>query len=552
TSHQILRMTSSLHVGSGLSSPRGDESCCKAPLPTHTDESLDGSTLGRTTDPESLLFPSSYTLSSGFTLTTKSVSTHVSTDLVSADNLSGAAAASNSAPASCHYAMATLAYITNSEVVPALHSQPVDLSYATHIDPRTGSGRAKKRTVYKILVSNAMHKTWHVYHDYNEFNELFQTLKSLFPDIAIPSFPQRRLLGSHFSTDFLLARRDKLNVFLRMVMEDSVLRDSRPVQEFLMPSRASPSHTLTGEEEEGDKVAVAGEQHSSKDSEASEHAGSFTLTPPATGRINDALLNRPRANIPAISSLSGPPDANSAVASSFDARSPVLAKRIHPAPKSSRKKFGFRRNPQVRSVPYSDVTTRGPSEDGVAAAAVATATLVERPTPADHAPSLASATPGYPQGSAVNSGGRITKTRYEPDVAVQSAKQAKWRQIANKRFYNHFIPTTRNSNGISTSQQMPHVGQSFSETSRSPYPQSPPLSYPTEGRYAAPMSANPAVTEFRTGEKRVLAPEHGDEDGDEPDFDVAPRGSMASPRPNKASIDDFHLLSVIGKGSYGK
>ncbi|KAJ2714656.1 Serine/threonine-protein kinase Sgk2 [Coemansia spiralis] len=125
---------------------------------------------------------------------------------------------------------AVSAYITSVETREASGSGgPSEL--------RMGSLRMGRRRflVYRVLVTGHAGQWW-VGRRYSEFHELCQALRRAFPQCAHlwGEFPTKRLLpGLSSSTDSVMQRRERLNAFLRALSQDSEAVAHDLTQQFL-------------------------------------------------------------------------------------------------------------------------------------------------------------------------------------------------------------------------------------------------------------------------------------------------------------------------------
>ncbi|KAJ2509985.1 Serine/threonine-protein kinase Sgk2 [Coemansia sp. RSA 2049] len=93
----------------------------------------------------------------------------------------------------------------------------------------------KRFLVYRILVTGQTGQWW-VARRYSEFHELYQTLRRMFPQAANKwgEFPSKRLLpGLGSSNDSVLQRRERLNTFLRAIMQTPQISQCSVMQQFL-------------------------------------------------------------------------------------------------------------------------------------------------------------------------------------------------------------------------------------------------------------------------------------------------------------------------------
>ncbi|KAJ2845658.1 Serine/threonine-protein kinase Sgk3, partial [Coemansia erecta] len=93
----------------------------------------------------------------------------------------------------------------------------------------------KRFLVYRILVTGQTSQWW-VARRYSEFHELYQTLRRMFPQAANKwgEFPSKRLLpGLGSSNDSVMQRRERLNAFLRALMQTPQISQCSAMQQFL-------------------------------------------------------------------------------------------------------------------------------------------------------------------------------------------------------------------------------------------------------------------------------------------------------------------------------
>ncbi|KAJ2742006.1 Serine/threonine-protein kinase Sgk2 [Coemansia sp. BCRC 34301] len=132
------------------------------------------------------------------------------------------------------------------EEAPAQTNTQALTAYITSVESREGStgsatggglrmGR-KRFLEYRILVHGSQQQWW-VGRRYSEFHALYQALRRQFPGRAAhwaSLFPSKRLLGlGTESADSVMLRRERLNAFLRALTRDSEACGSPLVQAFL-------------------------------------------------------------------------------------------------------------------------------------------------------------------------------------------------------------------------------------------------------------------------------------------------------------------------------
>ncbi|KAJ1910975.1 Serine/threonine-protein kinase Sgk2, partial [Mycoemilia scoparia] len=462
----------------------------------------------------------------------------------------------------------------------------------TWYEPTSGSesigntSGKKKFTVYKIqITAGSIDKPqirWTVYRKYNEFSDLYLRLKQLYPETKISSFPPKRLLGGHFSSDFVFARRERLNSFVRAIMDDDTLRSCDTVRNFLrkqesdIVSAGSDAMVLAGLFNHSDNTStLRGDEHAyASDYSPSDVDHRYTTNAVASQRNS---TETPSSSL--MSSLSSGDGLAVGQPKSVENNKKSILKPMESpgkrgnssAPKTSRKKFGFRRNLQTRSAPFDSGDNKSSSasksqKGGNAVYMDSFDNTLKRSS----FMSIESITNGTGSTNFVRENiGRVTKSRYEPDVAVQSAKQAKWRQIAGKRFYKQLksvLPAQHHDPENPGGNSMAQMYRSFSEDPRAKINNNDATSQ-------VPASAGPVVTtHLMAAQKRARndtltdgynltnkqanvaggsadADDHNSNDSTE---DLDTKRVVTSPKSQKVSLDDFHLLSVIGKGSYGK
>ncbi|KAJ2722855.1 Serine/threonine-protein kinase Sgk2 [Coemansia sp. Benny D115] len=95
----------------------------------------------------------------------------------------------------------------------------------------------KRFLVYRIQVTGSRGHQWWIARRYSEFHDLFQALRRLYPQQASQwseLFPGKRLIpGLGNSTDSGLHRRERLNAFLRALTQDTAACRSAAMQQFL-------------------------------------------------------------------------------------------------------------------------------------------------------------------------------------------------------------------------------------------------------------------------------------------------------------------------------
>ncbi|KAJ2337873.1 Serine/threonine-protein kinase Sgk3, partial [Coemansia sp. RSA 2618] len=121
-------------------------------------------------------------------------------------------------------------------------------AYITSVETREGVAGAagemrvsslrmgrKRFLVYRILVTGHTGQWW-VARRYSEFHELYQQLRRQFPQRTHlwGEFPSKRLLpGLSSSADSVMQRRERLNAFLRALIQDPEITAHVATQQFL-------------------------------------------------------------------------------------------------------------------------------------------------------------------------------------------------------------------------------------------------------------------------------------------------------------------------------
>ncbi|KAJ2454775.1 hypothetical protein EV183_001359, partial [Coemansia sp. RSA 2336] len=425
----------------------------------------------------------------------------------------------------------------------------------------------KRYLVYRILVTGHTSQWW-VARRYSEFYELYQHLRRQFPRRAHlwGEFPSKRLLpGLSSSADSVMQRRERLNAFLRALIQDPEVTGYPATQQFLRDDPFDTDSLPLAEREAGEKEAsmrrnfggiVPLAQQQTKRS-VSSGSGLAELKVPwqtDSGKWAPPLPTAPKtreslermASMPALKSANKPTfdfsaplptQPFSAVSANSSAgqkpQGPVsmirktsdpleyasAEKRPNPvAPQTMRKKYGFRRNMQYRNDRY----------DGKNRGASSSQPQIPLPPPPDTGATLLE--PHTSHGTMnwendyvivdddvgadameLDSTLRAGSVDSEMDASTRSVQSAKrGRKLAVlRRAALGGIGKPRNASADSINRMV-----------------------------SAPSS---------NGSKRQHALDEAVDDID----DVSIQSSKPATQP-KVGLDDFQLLSIIGKGSYGQ
>ncbi|KAJ2846504.1 Serine/threonine-protein kinase Sgk2 [Coemansia brasiliensis] len=115
----------------------------------------------------------------------------------------------------------------------------------------------KRFLVYRILVTGHTSQWW-VARRYSEFYELYQHLRRQFPQRAHlwGEFPSKRLLpGLSSSADSVMQRRERLNAFLRALIQDPEVTANAATQQFLRDDPLDADSVPLAERAAGEKEA---------------------------------------------------------------------------------------------------------------------------------------------------------------------------------------------------------------------------------------------------------------------------------------------------------
>ncbi|KAJ1867979.1 Serine/threonine-protein kinase Sgk2 [Coemansia sp. RSA 989] len=462
-----------------------------------------------------------------------------------------------------------------------------------------GSSSARKRqVVYRILVSGRDGQWWAI-RRYSEFSELFAALKRRFPKQAprwTELFPSKRF-GQSPSIEVAAQWTDRLNMFLRAVTADTDVCPCEQVQRFLRENAPPPGILSPAPDFDvfGNRVPLHGEwnagsaNHSSTALSPRDPMGRVSMpalkdaayatqiaTPPTSGpklpAISDvsvparggtssssgsgamagAPLVPPRpdkyssmgigayhANAPYTVALASsndddiaPATAAATARSASDSASQVLRKasdsllylsaekRPNVEPLTMRKKYGLRSNlqyvndvqphsgeqgPEPRTTVISEESSQQqkPSAMGLGIMAGREALFAaasKRPPPPPPAPALAKAKSLGVQQSMHNE---------DVEMAEAASLQTKTRNVQQAQLFHQ-------QRQLPGAQVKGTVNTLMSALATEPLRSAPPSS----SEFGEPVS-EPAAESVVVSQKRV-------------------------------SLDDFQLLSIIGKGSYGK
>ncbi|KAJ1950831.1 hypothetical protein EC988_004238, partial [Linderina pennispora] len=403
---------------------------------------------------------------------------------------------------------------------------PAFAAYITSVETREQSGGLrmgkKKHLVYKILVSGRTGQWW-VARRYSEFYELFQVLRRRFPKKAGvwgDLFPKRMLPGLSASPDVVMQRREKLNTFLRSVTGDADVCPSEELQLFLhdisiddtqraaqqrmpLPDEWSikANRTNTGRSSIERMVSMPTLKDSYMSSPTSPNG---SLSRPAEQQDSAQPGNYPPLGIDnpkhPFATLMNDADAAQLLRKASDPQLYVSAEKRPGAEQSAvRKKYGLRRNiqyiddaqtrvPSTAQMPDGNIELLGPRE--LAYAGLQAQNMVGSMQWAEHSDATDSDYAQY-DGSDIEMD--TTQDDTLTDVAARIA-----------------------SSGIARAEGAEQVHR--------------------ERRLSGAMMTDNVNTLMGT-----IASANAEQDV-----------KMAVDKPKKVGLDDFHLLSVIGKGSYGK
>ena len=126
---------------------------------------------------------------------------------------------------------------------------------------------SKRFTVYKVVI-RTQQKSWFVFHRYNDFVQFYESLKKHY-DEKIPKLPGKRLLKNNFDPDFIKARKEALDEFIRNTLTLPNILEFQPAKEFFAvsdPHRALPLYDQETIDEHG-HTPVTGERFDLGDTE---------------------------------------------------------------------------------------------------------------------------------------------------------------------------------------------------------------------------------------------------------------------------------------------
>ncbi|KAJ2382251.1 hypothetical protein H4S02_005838, partial [Coemansia sp. RSA 2611] len=433
----------------------------------------------------------------------------------------------------------------------------------------------KRFLVYRVLVTGHTGQWW-VARRYSEFSDLYQHLRRQFPQRAHMwgEFPSKRLLpGLGSSADSVMQRRERLNSFLRALIQDPEVTAHVATQQFLRDDPLDPDAVPLAERAAVEKDAslrrnfggIEPLAHASQGRQPTKRSvsGGSALTelkapwetqisdrwspaPPPVPRARESIERM--ASMPALKSA-GKPDFDFSVplpTQPFSATSgrdhmesqqppgqepaPMFRKISDPleyasaekrptavAPQSMRKKYGFRRNVQYRNDRYDGKNRVGSSSQP----------QIPLPPPPD-----TGATMMEPQSSR-------SAMNWESDYVIVDDN------IGGQMDLDMTLRAGSVDSELDASTrslQAAKRGRKLAALRRTPLG--------GLGKSRAPANDEQAVA----AAKRLHGSGPGAENAaDDRDDDADARGRSPKPSvPQKIGLDDFQLLSIIGKGSYGQ
>ncbi|KAJ2491481.1 Serine/threonine-protein kinase Sgk2 [Coemansia sp. RSA 2050] len=175
-------------------------------------------------------------------------------------------------------------------------------AYITSVESRESSGSSsstvagelrmgglrmgrKRFLVYRILVTGSQSTQWWVGRRYSEFHELHQTLRRLFPAKAHywgELFPSKRLIPGLSSSDSVMQRRERLNMFLRTLTHDVEVSRCDTMQAFLRDQPLDIDTISLAERRTADDIAL---QQSAREP-------NYSGLQPLGGQQSQVALNR--------------------------------------------------------------------------------------------------------------------------------------------------------------------------------------------------------------------------------------------------------------------
>ncbi|KAJ1722592.1 Serine/threonine-protein kinase Sgk2 [Coemansia erecta] len=494
-------------------------------------------------------------------------------------------------------------------------SDPVSYSaFITSVETRESNGASgpgetrigglrmgrKRFLIYRIQITSSTGQWW-IARRYSEFHELFQTLRRLFPQQSqqwAELFPSKRLIpGLSSSADSVQQRREKLNAFIRTVTQDPAVCQCAAMQQFLradpIDEDSVPLAERSAAERETEKQRYMGIQPLQHPQQQSKRSISSGNVPPALDHsalyaqwqvplpekwqtIAAKAAPRTRESLDRMASMPSLKAAAAASRPQFDHSIPLPTPpqtavkgyaSVGPAaggrtivdspsaapiqmhrkisdpmeyasaekrPKDNesstmRKKYGLRRNLQFRNDKTSSAMKGVPSS--------ADSLNPRFPQhPPDTAATLMQWDNDYVMVDEASDSNDMDIDRTLRGGSVDSDNEDSLRggrrdALGNKRGRTLAVPRRTPLGGVGKNRRLPN------DIPAVPSFKSQPLK--TKRQHAATTTATTRARE-------------DDTDDEQSDNDAVAPSPRTKSGPPKVSLDDFQLLSIIGKGSYGK
>ncbi|KAJ2659549.1 Serine/threonine-protein kinase Sgk2 [Coemansia sp. RSA 1199] len=432
----------------------------------------------------------------------------------------------------------------------------------------------KRFLVYRILVTGHTGQWW-VARRYSEFHELYQQLRRQFPQRAYlwGEFPSKRLLpGLSSSADSVMQRRERLNAFLRALIQDPEITAHGATQQFLRDDPLDvdlvPLAERAAVEKEATRRTFGALEPTTHPSQAPQQTkrsvsgGSVLgeMKAPWQTHISDRWSPAPVPPLPrtreSIERMASMPALKSAGRPNFDFSVPLPAQPFSATtsrepsesprtssqepmpmfrkisdpleyasvekrpngitPLSMRKKYGFRRNVQYRNDRY----------DGKNRGASSSQPQIPLPPPPDTGATLT--VPHTTQGT----------LSWDSDYVIVEDDVGSEHMDTDMTLRAGSVDSELDAS--TRSIQAAKRGRKLAALRRTAL----------GGIGRSRMAEDPIVPSAQMQGKRQHVPEPGVDDRDD-----GADSQVRSPNPSgpqKVGLDDFQLLSIIGKGSYGQ
>ncbi|PIA16056.1 kinase-like protein [Coemansia reversa NRRL 1564] len=462
----------------------------------------------------------------------------------------------------------------------------------------------KRFLIYRVLVTGHTGQWW-VARRYSEFHELYQLLRRHFPQRAHlwGEFPSKRLLpGLSSSADSVMQRRERLNAFLRAINQDPEVTNHSATQQFLregpldvdaipLAERAAGEKETALQRDFGTIETLAHTSHAPLQQTGTKRSVSSGSVLPSIDSLNMKApwhtqlatqwssgglpppVPRTRESIERMASMpmlksdgarrpnfdfsvplpAQPPSANFtslSATTAHEAGDRQLPESKAPAqmirkisdpleyasvekrpnnvmPQAMRKKYGFRRNIQYRNGRY-ETKNRGASSSQP---------QIPLPPPPDTGDTLMEQDMIAGHGNAMN-----WESEYVMVDDNDSGNMDVDLTLRGGSVDSELDASTRSLHAA-------NLGRKLAALRRAP------LGGIGKNR-ATPsddLAVSAAKARLRGGKRQHMAVPDAEQDA--LDYDEDADGAGRPPKPptqQKVGLDDFQLLSIIGKGSYGK